>query len=230
MPNGLLFSPSFASNFIFHHSIYFPSKGLSPFGAKCNNIPCSVISGISGQPTLVGPGPRKRIKGNTLKEKFYMIQMIYQAVKCLSTMQETQVRSLVWEDPLEKEMAIHSSTIAWKIPWTEEHGKLQSMGLQSRTRLSNFTSASPQSSQIRTTEVLNFLGTQGYRISQKKKKAQISKDHVKYLRYLVNPGSRQLSPDRKQTIVDLSTLKTKKHILRHSKILKNLDSRIQTND
>ena len=45
-------------------------------------------------------------------------------VKRLSTMQETQVRSLGWEDPLEKEMAIHSSTIAWKIPCTEEPGKL----------------------------------------------------------------------------------------------------------
>ena len=53
-----------------------------------------------------------------------------QTVKSLSTMQETQVQSLGWEDPLEKEMAIHSSTIAWKIPWTEEPGRLQSMGLQ----------------------------------------------------------------------------------------------------
>ena len=51
-------------------------------------------------------------------------------VKRLSTMQETWVRSLVWEDPLEKEMAIHSSTIAWKIPSTEEPGRLQSMGSQ----------------------------------------------------------------------------------------------------
>ena len=51
-------------------------------------------------------------------------------VKCLSTMWETQVQSLGWEDPLEKEMAIHSSTIAWKIPWTEEPGRLQSMGSQ----------------------------------------------------------------------------------------------------
>ena len=41
-------------------------------------------------------------------------------VKCLSTMWETWVQSLGWEDPLEKEMAIHSSTIAWKMPWTEE--------------------------------------------------------------------------------------------------------------
>ena len=56
--------------------------------------------------------------------------LVSQAVKRLSTMQETWVRSLGQEDPLEKEMAIHSSTIAWKIPWTEELGRLQSMGLQ----------------------------------------------------------------------------------------------------
>ena len=43
---------------------------------------------------------------------------------------ETRVRSLSWEDPLEKEMAIHSSITAWKIPWTEEPGRLQSMGSQ----------------------------------------------------------------------------------------------------
>ena len=53
-----------------------------------------------------------------------------QTVKRLSTMWETRVRSLGREDSLEKEMAIHSSTIAWKIPWTEEPGRLQSMGSQ----------------------------------------------------------------------------------------------------
>ena len=51
-------------------------------------------------------------------------------VKHLPTMRETWVRSLGQEDPLEKEMATHSSTLAWKIPWTEEHGRLQSMGSQ----------------------------------------------------------------------------------------------------
>ena len=51
-------------------------------------------------------------------------------VKPLFTMWETRVRSLGQEDPLKKEMAIHSSTIAWKIPWTEEPDRLQSMGLQ----------------------------------------------------------------------------------------------------
>ena len=53
-----------------------------------------------------------------------------QTVKRLSTMRETWVQSLGQEDPLEKEMAIHSSTIAWKIPRTEESGRLQSMGSQ----------------------------------------------------------------------------------------------------
>ena len=57
-----------------------------------------------------------------------IMRKVAQMVKRLSTMRETQVRSLGWEDPLEKEMAIHSSTIAWKIPWTEEPGRLQSMG------------------------------------------------------------------------------------------------------
>ena len=51
-------------------------------------------------------------------------------VKRMSAMRETQVRSLGREDPLEKEMAIHSSIIAWKIPWIEELGRLQSMGSQ----------------------------------------------------------------------------------------------------
>ena len=50
--------------------------------------------------------------------------------KNLPAMQETQVQSLLWEDPLEKEMATHSSMLAWKIPWMEKPGWLQSMGLQ----------------------------------------------------------------------------------------------------
>ena len=53
-----------------------------------------------------------------------------QTVKRLPTMQETQVQSLGQEDLLEKAMAPHSSTLAWKIPWTEESGRLQSMGSQ----------------------------------------------------------------------------------------------------
>ena len=51
-------------------------------------------------------------------------------LKCLPVMRETQVQSLGREDPLEKEMATHSSTLAWRIPWTEEPGRLQSTGSQ----------------------------------------------------------------------------------------------------
>ena len=59
--------------------------------------------------------------------------LVAQTVKRLFTMRETWVQSLGQEDPLEKEMAIHSSNIAWKIPWTEAPGRLQSMGSQSQT-------------------------------------------------------------------------------------------------
>ena len=57
-------------------------------------------------------------------------EFVAQMVKRLPTMQEIQVQSLGWEDLLEKEMATHPSTLAWKIPWTEEPGGLQSMGSQ----------------------------------------------------------------------------------------------------
>ena len=56
--------------------------------------------------------------------------MVAQMVKHVSTMRETRVQSLGWEDPLENKMAIHSRTIAWKIPWTGEPGRLQLMGSQ----------------------------------------------------------------------------------------------------
>ena len=67
---------------------------------------------------------------------FYIIYV--SLVKCLPTMWETRVQSLGQEDPLEKEMAVHSGIPAWRIPWTEEPGRLQSMGLQ-ESRLSNLT-------------------------------------------------------------------------------------------
>ena len=56
--------------------------------------------------------------------------LVAQRVKRLPAVWETRVRSLGWEDPLEKEMATHSGTLAWKIPWTEEPGGLQSMESQ----------------------------------------------------------------------------------------------------
>ena len=62
--------------------------------------------------------------------------MVAQLVKNLPAMQETSVRSLGGEDPLEEGMAAHSSVLAWRIPWTEGPGGLQTMGSQTRTRLS----------------------------------------------------------------------------------------------
>ena len=56
--------------------------------------------------------------------------LVAQMVKCLPTMRETQVQTLGQEDLLEKEMPTHFSILAWKIPWREEPGRLQSMGLQ----------------------------------------------------------------------------------------------------
>ena len=56
--------------------------------------------------------------------------LVAQLVKHLPTMRETRVQSLGQEDPLEKEMATHSNTLDWKIPWMEDPGRLQSMGLQ----------------------------------------------------------------------------------------------------
>ena len=69
-------------------------------------------------------------------------------VKCLPTMQETRVQSLGREDPLEKEMATHSSILAWKIPRTEQPGRLQSMGSQESD----------------TTERLHFKSKEGLRV------------------------------------------------------------------
>ena len=59
-----------------------------------------------------------------------MVSLVAQMVKNPPAMQETWVQSLDWEDPFEKEMATHSSILAWEIPWSEEPGRLQSMGSQ----------------------------------------------------------------------------------------------------
>ena len=59
-----------------------------------------------------------------------MASLVAQSVQNLPAMQETHVQFLGWEDPLEREMATHSSILAWRIPWTEEPGRLQSMGSQ----------------------------------------------------------------------------------------------------
>ena len=79
----------------------------------------------------------------TTYQAFYHMQIVFlsslvvQSIKSLPAMQEPRVQSLGQEDPLEKEMATHSSILAWRIPWTEEPGRLQSMGSQEWTRLSD---------------------------------------------------------------------------------------------
>ena len=65
--------------------------------------------------------------------------LVAQTIKNLPAVQETRVQSLSWKDPLEKEMASHSNILAWKIPWVEEPGRLQSMWSQSRTQPNDFT-------------------------------------------------------------------------------------------
>ena len=82
-------------------------------------------------------GWHHRLNGHEFEQAMGVGDGVVQTVKHLSTMRETRVRSLGWEDPLEKEMAIHSSILAWRIPRTEESGRLQSMGLKSQTQLSN---------------------------------------------------------------------------------------------
>ena len=62
-----------------------------------------------------------------IKSYQFLASLVAQTIKRLPAVRETRVRSLGWEDPLEKEMATHSNTLAWKIPWTEEPGRLQSM-------------------------------------------------------------------------------------------------------
>ena len=68
--------------------------------------------------------------GRHLRWTLKQDSLVAQRVKRLPTRQETQVQFLGWENPLEKEMATHSGIFAWEIPWTEEPGRLQSMGSQ----------------------------------------------------------------------------------------------------
>ena len=67
----------------------------------------------------------------SIQEKVITVEIyIVQSVNNLPAVQETWVQFLGWEDPLEEETATHSSVLAWRIPWTEEPGRLQSMGSQ----------------------------------------------------------------------------------------------------
>ena len=77
--------------------------------------------------------------GIKLQSRDFPVGPVAQSVKNPPGVQEIGVPSLGWEDPLGKGMATHSSVLAWRIPWTEEPGGLQSMGSQSQTRLSDNT-------------------------------------------------------------------------------------------
>ena len=92
-----------------------------------------------GMETVLGESSRKRrsvhkLQWHYLRFAWVLTSLVAQRVRRLPTMREIHVQSLGWEEPLEKEMAPHSSTLAWKIPWMEKPHRLQSMGLQkSRT-------------------------------------------------------------------------------------------------
>ena len=136
LPLALSFSPSLCSLFIpLIYIPYFVTAGTellafhgvtwSPFQCNLTCFPDSLIGSFIYLSILC--------TFNMLFSFPYPIcwsSLVAQMVKRLSAMQETRVRSLGQEDPLEKEMAAHSSTLAWKIPYTEEPRKLQSMGWQ----------------------------------------------------------------------------------------------------
>ena len=104
-------------------SVYLPSDSL------LQHLPSYLDEWFSGRYSNTQSLSSLSIQCN-FNNNILIASLVAQTVKCLSTMQETWVRALGWGDPLEKEMTIHSRTIAWKIPWTEEPGRLQSMGSQ----------------------------------------------------------------------------------------------------
>ena len=105
---------------------------------KCNPLQCFCLEnprdgGACWAAVYGVTQSRTRLKQLSSSSSIYPPQyswtsLVAQMVKNLPAMRETWVRSLVWEDPLEKGMATHSSILAWRIPWTEEPGRLQSMG------------------------------------------------------------------------------------------------------
>ena len=84
----------------------------------------------AGDPILIPVWGRSPREGMGCLLQYSWASLVAQTVKNLPAIQKTWVQSLGWEDPLEKRMATHSSILAWRIPWTEEPGKIQSMGSQ----------------------------------------------------------------------------------------------------
>ena len=120
------------------HAGSIPGLGRSPGEGNSNPLQYSCLEKSHGQRSLVGYSPwggkesamTERLTLFTFTKALYRASLVAQMVKRLPEMWETQVRFLGREDALEKEMAIHSNTLAWKIPWTEEPDRLQSMGSQ----------------------------------------------------------------------------------------------------
>ena len=102
---------------------------------RYENMYINAIKAMYDKPTVTIILNSEKLKAFLVRWAFLVVQL----VKNLPAVQETQVRSLDWEDPLGKEMATHSSILACKISWTEEPGGLQSMGSQ-RVRLNLSTS------------------------------------------------------------------------------------------
>jgi len=125
-----------------------PNPGIKPrsLTLQADSLPSEPL----GKPMNTGVGspslprgssrPRNQTRVSWIADRFLIFRqyllglsrafLVAQMVKNLPAMQETWVQSLSWEDPLKKGMATHSSILAWRIPWTEEPGGLQSMGLQ----------------------------------------------------------------------------------------------------
>ena len=120
-----------------HHRMEKPMKEMHAFLSPRSSLPLLLIPEYSGLNKEQRIHDRSKTAHRKPPVKCFLT--VAQRVKHLPAMQETQVWSLGQEDPLEKEMATHSDTLAWKIPWMEKPGRLQPMGLQNRTRLSNLT-------------------------------------------------------------------------------------------
>ena len=113
----------------------YPGSPFSSSLAACPLFSPSYTQSLALLFNFSVPGPGHRVVTHITRHSSTELSpkkpsLVAQMVKNLPAMQETQVRSLSWEDPLKKEMATHSSILAWRIPWTEEPGGLQSMGLQ----------------------------------------------------------------------------------------------------
>ena len=107
------------------------SDSLQPHGLYSPWTSLDQNTGVGGLSLLQGIFPTwDQTQVSRIVEDSLSASLMAPTVKSLPTMRETRVRFLGRESPLEKEMAIHSSTLAWKIPWTEEPDRLQSMGSQ----------------------------------------------------------------------------------------------------